>query len=268
MIWLNGALLAESVARIDPTDRGFTLGDGLFETIRIASGQAAHLGRHLMRLRDSAAFLSIPLKWTDAVLRDAIADLLAAQAVVDGVLRLTLTRGAAARGLLPGGTVAPTLLMQTGALPPAAKPARLIIARTTRRNEWSPTCRLKSTNYLDSILARQEAIERDADDALLLNTAGRLSEATIANLFVRIGGRLLTPPVADGALPGIARSLLLERADAEEALLKIDDLWRSDAAFLSNSLGLRPIVKIDGRPIGAERNPSWLANLIQSLQPD
>jgi len=266
MIWVNGALLAEDIARIDTTDRGLTLGDGLFETIRVADGNAVHLPRHLARLRSSAALLAIPLKWSDDSIRDAIAQILTARSLANGVLRLTLTRGPAARGLLPTGPVSPTVLIQAGPLPPPAGPARLIVALSTRRNEWSPTSKLKSTNYLDNILARQEAIQRGADDALLLNTAGRLAEATAANLFVRIGGRLLTPPVADGALPGIARALLIERVQAEEAPLGINDLWRCDAAFLSNCLGLRAIAEIDMRPIEAIRDPIRLADLTRLLQ--
>ena len=266
MIWMNGALVVEDAARIDPTDRGLTLGDGLFETIRVADGKAVHLPRHLTRLRTSAAILAIPFKWSNDAIRTAIAQILAARSIADGVLRLTLTRGPSARGLLPTGPVSPTFLIQAGPLPPPAGPARVIVALSTRRNEWSPTSKLKSTNYLDNILARQEAIQRGADDALLLNTAGRLAEATVANFFVRIGGRLLTPLVADGALPGIARALLIERAQAEEAPLEINDLWRCDAAFLSNSLGLRAISEIDMRPIEASRDPIKLADLSRLVQ--
>ena len=92
--------------------------------------------------------------------------------------------------------------------------------------------------------------------------AGRLAESSVANLFLSIGGRLLTPPVADGALPGIRRALILERHSAEEAPLTLDDLVRADEAILTNSLGLRPLVAVDGRPVGSGTAGPVLARLL------
>ncbi|HVJ54578.1 MAG TPA: aminotransferase class IV [Aliidongia sp.] len=247
-VWLNGGLLA-AAAGIDPADRGFTLGDGLFETIRARSGTASHLDRHLRRLRGAAAFLGIPLPWSNAEIEDAIGALMIAEDRGEAALRLTLSRGPGPRGILPPERPAPTLLITAGPLPPAAPPARLIFAAVTRRNELSPLSRLKTLNYLDNILARREAAARGADDAILLNTVGRLAESSIANLFVLKHGVWHTPPVADGALPGIARSLLLE-AGAVETPLDPVDLAGAQAAFLSNSLGLRPIASIEGTEIG------------------
>jgi len=256
-VWWNGALMEDGAARIDPADRGFTLGDGLFETLRVADGAPRHLARHLARLRAGSERLDLPVPWTDAALGAAMAALLAATGCRTGSLRLTLTRGPAARGVLPPAVAAPSLLLTCGGLPPDG-PVRAVVATVTRRNEHSPLSRLKSLNYLDAILARQEAARRGADDALLLNTAGRLAEATAANLFVRHGDRLLTPPVTEGALPGIGRALVLERHPAEECPLTLDDLGRADEAFLTNSLGLRPLVAVDGRPVGDGR-PGALA---------
>jgi branched-chain amino acid aminotransferase len=239
-LWLNGRLLDPEAARIDPADRGFTLGDGLFETIRVEAGLPAHLGRHLARLRGSAAYLEIPLPWSDPVIGEAIAQLLAAEGLREAALRLTLSRGPGPRGIIPPAAPAPTLLITAGPRPAPA---------VTRRNEASPLSHLKTLNYLDNILARREATRLGADDAILLNSAGRLAEATIANLFVLKGGIWRTPPVADGALPGIARGLLLA-GGAVEASLDPSDLAQAEAAFLSNSLGLRPIASIEGRAIG------------------
>ncbi|MFC5358917.1 aminotransferase class IV [Azospirillum himalayense] len=251
VVWLNGRLLPADEARIDPADRGFTLGDGLFETIRVAGGTARHLDRHLTRLADSAALLGLPLPHGAAVLADAIKALIAAQGRATGVLRITLTRGAGARGVLPPADAVPTLLMTLGPAPPPAGPVEAVIARITRRNEHSPLSRVKSLNYLDSILARQEAATRGAGEALLLNSAGRLAESSVANLFIVRDGRPLTPPVAEGALPGIRRALILERGDASEAPLSVADLLGGGEAFLTNSLGVRPLLRVDGQAIGA-----------------
>ncbi|WP_247896642.1 aminotransferase class IV [Azospirillum argentinense] len=251
VVWLNGRLLPAAEARIDPADRGFTLGDGLFETIRVAGGNARHLDRHLARLADSAALLGLPLSHDAAALAAAAEALIAAQGCVEGVLRITLTRGTGARGVLPPVDAVPTLLMTLAPAPPPAGPVEAVIARVTRRNEHSPLSRVKSLNYLDSILARQEAATRGAGEALLLNSAGRLAESSVANLFIVRDGRLLTPPVAEGALPGIRRALILERGDASEAPLSVADLLGAGEAFLTNSLGLRPLLRVDGQTIGA-----------------
>jgi branched-chain amino acid aminotransferase len=157
----------------------------------------------------------------------------------EAAVRITLSRGPAARGLLPSGTPTPTLLVGAAQLPPVAPPARLVISEITRRNEFSPLSRIKSLNYLDGVLARQEAEKAGADDALLLNTAGNVAEATAANVFLLMNGEWITPPVEDGALPGIARALLLEHGVAREQRITCSDLPEAQAGFLSNSLGRR-----------------------------
>ncbi|CAO3359356.1 aminotransferase class IV [Azospirillum melinis] len=261
-IWLNGRLIQAAEARIDPADRGFTLGDGLFETIRIKDSLPRHLPRHLDRLTAGVELLRLPLPHSAAELADAMAALIGATGVADGVLRLTLSRGTGARGVLPPADARPTLLMTVAPAAHMTAPVAAIVARSTRRNEHSPLSRLKSLNYLDSILARQEAAERGADEALLLNAAGRLAESSVATLFLSIGGRLLTPPLVDGALPGIRRALILERHGAEEAPLTPEDLARADEAILTNSLGLRPLVAVDGRPVGSGAAGPVLARLL------
>jgi branched-chain amino acid aminotransferase len=258
-VWLNGAILPIAAARIDTADRGFTLGDGLFETIRAVDGQPAHLERHLRRLRAGAALLALPLARTDTELADAIALTLDANALTDAAIRLTVSRGPAPRGVMPPRDADPTVLVSAGALPGAAEPAYAIISKVMRRNEMSPLCRVKSLSYLDGVLARLEAADRGADEALLLNTQGRIAEATAANVFIVSGGTIVTPPVADGALPGIMREVLIERCGAVEAPLLTEDLLAADAAFLSNSLGLRPLASLGGRPLRAR--PALIAAL-------
>jgi branched-chain amino acid aminotransferase len=245
ILWLNGALLPADAARIDPADRGLTLGDGVFETIRVQGGQAMHLAQHLARLRAGAAVLGIPVGWRDAVLGQAIAAVTEAAGLGDAAARLTLTRGPASRGVLPPGEPHPTMLVTAGALPPPAPPAQAIIAASTRRNQESPLSRIKSLNYLDNIIARREAAARGVDDAILLDTRGRLAESTAANLFVVLNGTILTPPLGDGALPGITRARLLAAGLARERTLLPADLSRAAAGFLTNSLGLRVLTRIE-----------------------
>jgi branched-chain amino acid aminotransferase len=258
-VWLNGAPIPADTARIDPSDRGFTLADGLFETIRIVGGRPSWRDRHLARLRAGAALLGIPVPFDDPTLSAALDTVLSANAVHHGSARLTLTRGPAPRGLLPSPDPRPTLLITaTPGLPPVT-PVHAVLSLATRRNQHSPLSRIKSLAYLDAILARREAADRGADDAILLDTDGHVAEASAANLFVLSNGVLATPPVSDGALPGIARGLILERCAATERSLSPTDLHTADAVFLTNALGLRPLISLDGAPL--RRDNDLLAEL-------
>ncbi len=258
-VWLNGDLLDSSRARIDPSDRGFTLGDGLFETMAAHGGTVPRLQAHKSRLRSGCDLLGLP--FPDCDLEFAISTLMLANQASDGAVRLTLTRGPGARGIVPPETPHPTLLLTLGPLPSPLAPAQGVFSQTTRRNEHSPLSRIKTLNYLDNILARREAVMRGADDALLLNGAGRLAEATAANLFVAQGSRVLTPPVSDGALPGIVREAILNADCATEHPLWPEDLLRADEIFLTNSLGWRSVRSLDGKniPVPSEANAARTA---------
>jgi branched-chain amino acid aminotransferase len=255
LAWLNGALHPLDQTTISPADRGLLLGDGLFETLRAERGAPLHAARHLARLRGGAAVLALPLHWPDDMLMDAMSAVLGALARNEAALRLTLTRGPALRGVLPPDTPSPTCLITAAPLPPPPPPARVITATITRRNEHSPLSRLKTLNYLDSILARQEAAIRGADDAILLNTAGRVAEATAGTVFITLRGETITPPISEGALPGIARALLLESGAASERPLTRADLASAESAFIANSLHTRSIRWLDGKELVAVRTP-------------
>ena len=238
-------------ARIDPTDRGFTLGDGLFETMLACDNRIRHLSAHLERLRTGARVLRIPFLITNKELSSRIRDTLTASGLSKAVLRLTVSRGPASRGLLPQVPSAPTILMTTSPLSQFSRPVKAIFATKTRRNQHSPLSRIKSLNALDNILARQEAADRGVDEAVLLNTDGRLAETTVANLFlVTVDGRVQTPPVADGALPGIMRAHVMTQLGAVETHLLPEDLFQATEAFVTNALGVRPLVAVEGHSFG------------------
>ena len=256
MLYLDGRIVDPGQARIDPRDRGFLLGDGLFETMRAERGRVPFLDRHLDRLEAGAATLGIPLPQPRTTLAAACLEVLHANRLGDrdAALRITLSRGPGPRGLAPPPEPAPTLLIGAAAVADTA-PARAVISRI-RRNEHSPLSRIKSLNYLDAVLALREASERGADEALLCNTAGRLACASAANLFLIRDGALLTPGLDEGVLPGITRGLILELASevgliAEETAIAPSALERVEEAFLTNSLiGIRPLVAINGHRVG------------------
>ncbi len=243
--------MATTMARIDPADRGFTLGDGLFETMLACAHQIRHLAAHLNRLRTGARVLRIPLVMTETELCTLLNRTLFANHLSQAVLRLTVSRGPADRGLLPQ-RASPTILITISPLSlRPSRPVEAVFATTTRRNQHSPLSRIKSLNALDNILARQEAADRGVEEAVLLNTAGRLAETTIANLFlVTEDGKVRTPPVADGALPGIMRANVMNQLGAIETHLLPDDLLQATEAFVTNALGVRPLVAVDGHTIG------------------
>lgn len=251
-LWCNGQLLSVEAARIDPRDRGFTLGDGLYETIRVRDGRLLRLDRHFARLGEGLKLLEIRLKVDENALTGAMLSVLKANDLTgDAVLRLTVSRGVAARGMAADPTARPTVVIS--AAPYAApQPARLMVATVTRRNAFSPISRVKTTSCLDSILARQEAARGGADDAVLLNGEGWVAEATAANIFAVIDGVLVTPPIRDGALPGVMRAAVMSHLPLGECSLSVDDLARASEIFLTSSLGIRPVTGLENLefPIG------------------
>jgi branched-chain amino acid aminotransferase len=248
IVWLNGTLLPVAEARIDPSDRGFLLGDGLFETMAACDGAVPELTRHYARLCAGALLLRLPVPVGEVTLACAVGAVLDTNELREAALRLTLTRGPGPRGLLPQGNPAPTLLLTAAPLPPPGGPWHLVTS-TIRRDEDSPLSAIKSLNYLPNVLARLEAAELGADDALLLNRAGRVAETSAATLFVLLNGEWLTPPVREGALPGIRRAGLLEAGRVREAVVTVDDLRGAEALCMGSALSLRPIATIDGRAL-------------------
>jgi branched-chain amino acid aminotransferase/4-amino-4-deoxychorismate lyase len=238
---------------IPPDDRGFTLGDGLFETVLAVDGDMPRLASHLARMTAGCAVLGIlppPQAAARAAAIDALreADLLSGRAAV----RLTLTAGSGGRGLDRPDPPTPRLVATAAASPKPTAPARLVVAEV-RRNDRSPASRLKTLAYLDNVLARREAHAAGADEAVLLNTADEVACAGAANLFWVEGDTLVTPALDCGVLDGIMRASVLTAAPAlgirvAEAHAGLDRLLRADAIFLSNSLiGLRPVAALDGR---------------------
>ncbi len=245
-VWLNGTLQDAEAARIAPTDRGFTLGDGLFETFKARDGAPLRLEAHLAGCAGAPDFSRSRCRVSilPPRLPKRSRPMGSQKASCASPSRAAPPRGACCRQKEPE----PSLLITAGPLPPDG-PVRLVVARVTRRNEFSPLCGIKSLNYLDNILARQEAAGRGADDALILNTQGRIAETSMANVFVVKDGALVTPPLKDGALPGILRAELLKRGAVEQPLVP-GDLARVKEMFLTTSLGIRSVDEVEARPLG------------------
>ncbi len=278
-VWVDGRLLPADGTHLSVFDRGFQLGDGVFETLRVRAGHPTELAEHVRRLRRSAEGLDIALPDdVEARLAVGIADLLAANGLDgaggDASVRITVTRGPyRERGLLPPSEVVPaTMAIQAWPVVPAPA-AHLerglhLVASAVRRDPANPIVSLKTTSRADYVYARLEARRAAADDALFLTIDGHLSEGTTANLFLvrrRPDGvtELATPSLDCAILPGTTRSWLLAWAvrvglRPVEARLTPDDLAGADEAFLSSSVaGILPVTRFEGAPIGTGRPGPW-----------
>lgn len=270
MIHLGGRLVDASAARIDPADRGFLLADGLFETLRVYDGKAFKLKAHLARLAAGARILGLPMPPAGEV-GTAIADTLAANKLREASLRITLTRGPGQRGLLPAGKTTPTLMI--AAFPAAERSLAPMTAHVVsiRRNEHSPLAQVKSLAYLDNILALREAAEAGCEEALFLNTAGRLAGGSRSNVFLVLDGKLATPPLSEGVLAGITRQSVLDIAadagiETRETPLTMADLARAGEAVICNSLlEVRALSRIDKRALSPGPMAKTLAERYRAL---
>ena len=269
-IWLNGRLLPADGPHLSAFDRGFQLGDGVFETLRARAGVVTELDEHLARLRHSADGLGIDLpSGTEADLATGVAALLEADGFDgpegDASVRITVSRGAFhGRGLLPTDeAVVPTIAVQAWPVPPPPaghlERGLHLIASSVRRDPESPLAALKTTSRADYVFARLEARRAGADDALFLTIDGHLSEATNANLFLVGEGELRTPALGCAILPGTTRSWILGWAPSAglrpvEAWLTTRDLAEAEEAFVSSSVaGVLPVTRFEGAPIGTGR---------------
>lgn len=250
--WINGEWRKDHDAiRID--DRGFLLGDGVFETILVRDSVPAFLDRHLARLKNGLAQLSIAAAASDD-LRTTIAELAYKNSIQkgDASLRLTVTRGPGQRGLRhpPADKSAPTMLMTMARVDVSARTERKLVISDHLRANAGIAMRCKTLSYVDNIIAYNNAIAAGADDAVMLNPNGAVACASAANIFVIAGDTVMTPPLSDGALPGIVRGVLLDAAgyagiNIEEQSIAPAAL-RESVVFLTNSLmGLVP-ARLDG----------------------
>ena len=273
-VWVNGQVLPADGAHLSAFDRGFQLGDGIFETLRVRGGHATELAEHLDRLHRSATGLGIELSDdVDRWLPAGISELLAAEGLGgeagDASVRITVSRGAFfGRGLLPPDEHPnPTLVIQAWPVPPTPA-AHLeiglhLVASRVRRDPENPLSALKTVSRADYVYARLEARAAGADDALFLTIDGFLSEATSANLFLIRGTELATPGLGCAILPGTTRDWILRWAEGVglsplEGWLTTRDLADADEAFISSSVaGILPVTRFEGAPIGAGPPGAW-----------
>jgi branched-chain amino acid aminotransferase len=259
LVYFNGMLKHEHEVSQWALDRSFLYGEGLFETMKASRGLIPFLAEHLQRLFRGLDLLRMPIELSASKLEFALYQTLHHNRLKDAYLRLTLSRQN----------------KEIGSLEPAAGVQLIVVARALEkvnkklysegvsarviedfRISPDPLCQVKSTNYLRNILSQRMAKDAGFDEALLLNATGNLVEAATSNLFIFDGEKILTPPISEGALPGVTRRVVLELLGKnylpfEERPLKVADLLTASEAFLTSSLKeVLPLTRVNDKPIG------------------
>lgn len=214
--WMNGELVSAENAKVSVFDHGLLYGDGVFEGIRFYNKTAFAANLHLDRLIASAHTIGLHTQFSREQMRQSIHDTIQASGLKEGYIRLLITRGVGPLGINPAQCNAPQTLILIDELSLVDSEKyeagiHLIIAGRVKRMTGSGVdARVKSLNYLHNVLAKAEANERNADDAVLLNQNHTIAECSAANLFIVKDGTVYTPPVTDGALAGITRHFVLK----------------------------------------------------------
>ena len=260
-IWLDGELVDQSEAKISVFDHGVLYGDGVFEGIRIYNGRVFRLEEHIRRLFDSARAIVLDIPWTFDEVIKATVETVAANGLKDGYIRLVVTRGVGGLGLNPYlcPKASMFIIASTIQLYPQEhydNGLALITCATRRPAPAALMPQVKSLNYLNNIMAKVEAIQANALEAIMLNEQGYVVECIGDNIFILKNGVLITPRISDGALDGITRAVILELAGQlgveyrEQAMTRYD-IYIADECFLTGSAAeVIPVVSLDRRTIG------------------
>lgn len=261
LIFLNGEFVPKHEAKVSVYDHGYLYGDGVFEGIRVYSGNVFRLKEHLVRLFESAKSILLEIPYTLEELTELVAETIRKNKLSDGYIRLVVSRGTGNLGLDPASCPVATVVIIAEQL--ALFPAEFyetgipIITVATRRNRpdvLSP--QVKSLNYLNNILVKIEAKLAGVLEALMLNEQGYVAEGSGDNVFLVKGNKLITPPSSAGALEGITRNAIMEIGkklgyDVREELFTRHDVYVADEVFLTGTAAeVIAVTKVDGRTIG------------------
>ena len=258
--YLNGQFLLEEEAKIPISDRGLLYGDGFFETIRIHNGKPFRWASHSARLERAHKALRIPIVVDPSIFKGVLRELSGRNGQPEAIARLHITRGSGPRGYSVRGANSPTVLLTMHTVPNPSSLSQLqywtlITSQSVRLPPPNPISSFKHANRLLQILARMEADDHAANDAVVLDHLGTVAETSSANIFWVRRGIVHTPPLETNALPGVSRSLVIElctnkRLQLTETRIRSDDLVQAEAVFLSlSSSGIVAVNRIDGLPI-------------------
>ena len=260
-IWYDGSLVDESEARVSVFDHGLLYGDGVFEGIRFYSGRVFRLPEHVDRLFASAKAIMLELPWSREEVVENTLEVIRANQLQDGYVRLLVTRGVGSLGLSPESCPRPSMIIIAADIQLYPESdydvgLKVVTCATRRPTHSSLSPQVKSLNYLNNVMAKVEATGAGGREGLMLNEQGYVAECTGDNVFIVKNGVVLTPPVADGGLDGITRGVIFElgqklEVTIEEKTLTRFDIITADECFLTGTAAeVIPAVELDHRPIG------------------
>jgi aminodeoxychorismate lyase len=255
-VFLNGNFLSDAEAFVSVSDRGFMYGDGLFETMRVVNGKPFRFAQHLERMTRGADFLKIKPPFAPKELEKFAAQLIEQNKMAEAILRVTLTRGPGERGYSFNGECKPTAVMTLHAAPPLENSVEWnLVTSSFRIPAGDPLSSFKTTSKILNVMARAEAKEKNADEALLINTNGEVAETASGNLFWIYDDKVCTVPTGRGVLPGITRAVVLEICQSlglqvNKRVIKPEALRNSEGIFVTQSaLGIIPVSSFDGETV-------------------
>jgi branched-chain amino acid aminotransferase len=267
----------QAEAKISVFDHGLLYGDGVFEGIRLYSGNIFRLEQHLERLENSAKAILLALPLSRKELSWAACETCRVNGLSDAYIRLVVTRGVGDLGLAPWLCAKPSLFIIASGIslyPPEQyeKGLSIVTVPTRRTGPGALPATVKSLNYLNNILAKIEARQFGAQEGVVLNDQGYVAECTADNLFIVHRGCVLTPPATQGALEGITRGAILDISaelgiPAREANLTRYDIWCADECFLTGTgAEVIPVVGLDGREIGSGRPGTITRRILEAFR--
>jgi branched-chain amino acid aminotransferase len=263
-IYIDGTFYSEQEAKISVFDHGLLYGDGIFEGIRFYNSRVFKLREHLRRLWNSAKAIALIMPLTMEEMEAATLETIRQNGLRDGYIRLLVTRGVGNLGLSPDRCKRPSVIIIAASIqlyPPEKYAAGMdmVTCATRRCSPASLNPAVKSLNYLNNIMAKIEANHAGADEGLMLNEQGYVAECTGDNIFVVVGGEILTPPISAGGLPGITRAVVWDLCGelglpVREAQLTRYDIYTADECFLTGTAAeVIAAIRLDTRPIGSGR---------------
>ena len=276
-IWLDGEIVDKADAKVSVFDHGLLYGDGIFEGIRMYSGRVFKLEEHIDRLFDSAKAILLELPWTQEEVCQATIDTIKANGLLDGYVRLVITRGTGGLGLNPYLCEKPSMFIIAASIKLYPEEnytngLELITCSTRRPTPASLSPQVKSLNYLNNVMAKIECIQAGVMEGIMLNEQGLVAECTGDNVFIVKKGVVYTPPISDGSLDGITRQVIFDLCAAEGVEIKEKsmsryDLYTADEAFLTGTAAeVIPFIKLDQRVIGDGKPGQISVRLISAFR--
>ncbi|MBL7073211.1 MAG: branched-chain-amino-acid transaminase [Candidatus Omnitrophica bacterium] len=260
-VFLNGKFVDAKDAAVSVFDHGVLYGDGVFEGIRSYNRKVFRLTEHLDRLYESAQSIRLKIPMGKEDFLDKITQTLKINELDDGYVRVVVTRGAGDLGLDPRKCKTPAIFIIAGkiSLYPEAfyeKGLAIVVSKIKRNHPESLNPKIKSLNYLNNILAKIDAIDSGAEEAIMLSVDGYVAECTGDNILMVKNGRLITPERSVGALEGITQGVVIKLAEengieVEHKKILLDEVFSADECFLTGTAAeIIPVVKIDGKNVG------------------